>query len=76
MNLFIFIFRDYISCLPEAGAVPIEDRVLEEKAIMLPAGMVLQLSHQMINSNTLDMLICVISFFANYITFFILDILH
>ena len=46
MNLFIFIFRDYKSCLSEIGAVIIEERALEERVLMQPTHMILQHSLQ------------------------------
>ena len=41
MNLFIFIFKNYRSYLPETEAVTEEERALEEKALMQPACMAL-----------------------------------
>ena len=48
-----------------ARAVAAKDRALQERAIMRPARGVLYLSYQAVNSNTLDILVYVILFFAN-----------
>ena len=45
--------------------MPVEDRGPDERAITWPARMVLRLSHQKVNSNTLDILVYVILSFAN-----------
>ena len=43
MNLFIFIFKDYRSCLSKAGVVTVEERVLKERALTQPARMMLSI---------------------------------
>ena len=57
MNLFIFIFRDYRSCLLEIGAI-----IAKERALMQLAHMILWHTYHVVNSNTLDFFYIILSF--------------
>ena len=73
MNLFIFIFKDYRSCLSEIRTIIVEKRALKERALIQPVRVVLHHTYHAVNLNTLDIFFVLFYLLLSNIIFFMIS---